>query len=154
MDQSGTKALNYAFTGMYDHALDPKGRLTLPSLYRDELANERRIIFAISPDKQCLAIHPESIWQEFLGNLRSLPRTVDGATSARRVILSTAFACEMDRQGRVLVPHQLRELAGITREVKVTGNLEVVEVWDRSRWEEYFRQGQEQLAVNASKLSL
>ena len=154
MSNSGGKGIDYAFQGMYDHSLDPKGRLTLPSSFRDQLNHEREIVFAIGFDKTCLTIYPSSAWRAVLERLKALPRTDPEATSVKRVLSWTAFPSELDRQGRVLVPYQLRELVGITRDVKVAGAIECVEVWDRARWEEYFRQGADQLASNASKLPL
>ena len=147
--------MNFKFTGRYYHALDPKGRLTLPSSFRTSLNHERQGMFALSLDNnKCLAIYPLPVWDNLLERLKSLSKTDAQAASFTRVLLSTVFDCEVDRQGRVLVPPQLRELAGIERDVAVVGHLETVEVWDRTRWEEYFRQGLEQLSANASKLTL
>ena len=139
---------------MYDHSLDPKGRLTLPAPFRERLADERRVVCALSLDKGCLEINPQSVWLTFLERLDSLSRTNPKAVSVRRALSWTSFRCEMDGQGRVLLPQQLRVLVGITREVKVAGAIRVIEVWDRARWEEYFKQSAEQLPANAIDLEL
>ncbi len=139
---------------MYPHALDPKGRLTLPSSFREHLNSDQPGMFALSLDKNCLDIYPMPAWRNFLERLKALPNTDAQVAKVKHVILSMAFPCEVDRQGRVLVPPKLRELAGIGRDVTVVGYLDTINVWDRARWEEYFKQGFEQLELNASKLSL
>lgn len=151
---SGGYALKYAFQGMYEHSLDPKGRLTLPAPFREQLNDERQVVCALSLDKLCLEINPQSVWLGFLARLEALSKTDKKAVAVKRVLSWTAFPCELDRQGRVLVPHQLRGLVGIDREVKVAGAIRLVEVWDLGRWNEYFRQGHEQLAPNSSDLAL
>ena len=94
------------------------------------------------------------VWRKFLDVLNSLPKNDPGAREFKRTILATAFDCEVDRQGRVLVPLRLRGWAGITRDVTLVGAGETVEVWDRAAWEVYFKMGQEHLEPNAGKLPL
>lgn len=140
------------FTGQYEHALDLKGRLKLPSSFREQLSAEPRVMMAIRPN-QCMGVYPVSEWVNLLGQLKTLPGTDQEALSVKRVLLSTAFSCDLDRQGRILIPTQLRELGGITRDVTVVGCQEVFEVWDRAYWKEYFAKGFLQYDQNAAKLA-
>jgi len=151
---SGDRSLKFEFSGAYDHALDPKGRLTLPAVFRRDINEKKRAKFSICLDKKCLVIHPRPVWLKFMEVLNSLQKNDPEAREFKRTMLATAFDCEVDGQGRVLVPPSLRALAGITRDVTLIGNGETVEVWDRARWEEYFRLGQEHLELNARKLPL
>jgi len=154
VEQSGEDTLRFEFTGTYNHSLDLKGRLTLPASFRVHLNDEQAPKFAPSFDKKCIVIYPLPVWLSLLDRIKALSKSDPSAVSVRRVILSMAFDCEVDRQGRVLVPLPLRSLTGIGRDVTVVGSLESAEIWDRGKWEEYFRQGHEQLEPNASRFTL
>lgn len=154
MDQNGNESAAFEFTGTYNHGLDAKGRLTLPSAFREHLNETASAKFAIWLDKQCIAIYPLPVWKQFLAKLQSLPWTDARSESVKRVILSSAFNCEVDRQGRTVLPPHLRELVGIGREVTLVGKGQFVEIWDRAKWTEYFKRGHEQLEADASRLTL
>lgn len=140
------------FTGQYDHSLDTKGRLKLPSSFREQLSGEGKVMLAIRPN-QCLGIYPLSEWVNLLAQLKTLPGTDQEALSVKRVLLSTAFQCDLDRQGRILLPPRLRELGGISKDVTVLGCQDVMEIWDRACWQEYFSKGFQQYDQNAAKLA-
>ncbi|MEK7766215.1 MAG: division/cell wall cluster transcriptional repressor MraZ [bacterium] len=141
------------FTGQYLHMLDPKGRLTLPSPFRDRLAGEPRAMLALRPN-HCLAIYPGAEWEALLARLKTLPGTDQQALGFKRVLLATAYPCELDKQGRIVVPPPLRALASITRDVTVVGAQEIVEIWDRTKWDEYLRMMLDLYDENAAKLQL
>jgi len=141
------------FSGHYLHMLDPKGRLTLPSSFRDLLAGEPRPMLALRPNR-CLALYPGAEWETLLARLKTLPGTDQQALGVKRVLLATAYPCELDKQGRILLPPPLRALAAIERDVAVVGHQEIVEIWDRAAWNEYFRVMFEQYDHNAGKLPL
>jgi MraZ protein len=143
------------FTGAYNHALDPKGRLTLPSSFRDELTRGGASPkFWLSLDRRSVTLAPAAVWREFFEKVRTLPRSDAKAEMVRRTIMATAFDCRTDHQGRALVPPQLRALVEIAREVTLVGAGDHVEIWDRAKWTDYFRQGHESLDVNTSSLPL
>lgn len=152
VDQSGGNELKFEFTGTYNHGLDGKGRLTLPSAFRSQLDGPAK--FSLALDKNCIVIHPKPVWHEWLAKLKALPRSDARAESVKRVILSSSFDCEVDAQGRTVVPPRLRELVGIGREVALVGNLETVEIWDRGTWTAYFKEGHERLDANTNNLPL
>lgn len=141
------------FTGQYFHALDPKGRLTLPAAFRDLLAREAKLMLAPRPNK-CLAIYPLAEWAALVARLKTLPQNDQQSLGFRRILLSSAYECAPDKSGRILVPPPLRALASIVRDVAVVGGQEIVEIWDRARWDEYFRLMFEQYDDNAGKQQL
>ena len=121
------------FMGEYSHSIDEKGRLIMPSKFRSELGETFVLTRGLDG---CLFAYPKSEWNDLEERLRSLPLTNKNARKITRFLVSAAASCEMDKQGRILVPSALREYAGLEKEVVVTGNLERVEIWDKTKWTE------------------
>ena len=84
----------------------------------------------------CLFIYPVDEWKAFEQKLRALPLTNKNARTFSRFFVAGAAMCELDRQGRVLVPQTLREFAGLEKDVVLTGNLDRIEVWSKEKWSE------------------
>ncbi|HEX5825893.1 MAG TPA: division/cell wall cluster transcriptional repressor MraZ [Candidatus Limnocylindrales bacterium] len=124
------------FTGEYRHAVDDKGRLAVPSRFRAQLAGG--VVVARWLDS-CLAIFPMAAWEELSAKVGSLPMTDPAARLLGRQLFAGAFETELDRQGRVLVPSNLRTFAGLENEALVLGNREHAEIWAPGRWEDYSR---------------
>lgn len=122
------------FLGEYQHALDEKGRLILPSAYREHLSEG--LVMTMGLD-HCLTIHPHADWQRVLAELRNFRSTDRRERAFVRMITSSAHPEELDRQGRVTVPPRLREYAGLRKDVTVVGADWKVEVWDTPTWESY-----------------
>ncbi len=139
---------------MFEHALDVKGRLTLPSDFRGHINHAQPAKITINFDRKSVAIYPLPAFRKFLDRLSRLPRTNPQAEAVRRTLMALTFNCEVDRQGRLLVTPRLRELAGIRRDVTVVGNIEKVDVWDRARWNESFSAGLDQLPANSLGLDI
>ena len=139
------------FTGRYFHTLDLKGRLKFPSFFREGLNEEKRVYLSYGVS-QCLTVYPASVWRAQVDRLKTITETDGEAFDYRRTKFASAQECELDSQGRLLIPAHIRSLAGIARSIAVIGNLDVVEVWDRARWEEYFKQSLEQHHENARKV--
>jgi MraZ protein len=154
VDQDTAESMQFDFTGNYNHTLDPKGRLTLPVVFREQLEQAAPAKYALALDTRCLVIYPLPVWRELRAKLDALPWNDPKAESVKRLLMSSAFNCEVDAQGRTLLPAHLRELAKIDREVSLVGKGKYVEVWDRTRWKEYSTRGQENLEDDASRLPL
>jgi MraZ protein len=122
------------FTGEYRHAVDDKGRLAVPSRFRAQLAGN--VVVARWLDT-CLAIFPISAWDELAAKVGGLPMTDPNARLLQRQLFAGAFETELDRQGRVLVPGNLRGFAGLEHEALVLGSRDHAEVWAPGRWETY-----------------
>ena len=121
------------FMGEYNHTIDAKGRLIIPAKFRELLGTEFVLTRGLDG---CLFIYPVDEWQAFEQKLRALPLTNKNARTFSRFFVAGAAMCELDRQGRVLVPQTLREFAGLEKDVVLTGNLDRIEVWSKEKWSE------------------
>ncbi len=123
------------FLGEYDHALDDRGRITLPRKIRQELGKEQ-IILARGFDVCIFGFDPES-WEREAAKQLEAPVTDEKARAIRRYMFAGAEKVEVDKIGRILVPALLKEYARIKGEVMVIGAGDHFELWDKARWEEY-----------------
>jgi MraZ protein len=122
------------FLGEFQHTLDPKGRVILPSAFREQLKGG--LVMTVGLDN-CLTIHPTDDWRRVLESLRNLRTTDRRERMFARVMTSSAHAEDIDKQGRVTIPARLREYASLTKDVTVVGADMRIELWDTSRWEAY-----------------
>ena len=119
------------FMGEYNHTIDAKGRLIIPAKFRETLGEEFILTRGLDG---CLSIYPMDEWKSFEEKLKALPLTDKNARAFLRFFVAGATSCELDRQGRILVPGTLREFAGLEKEVVLTGNLTRIEVWSKEKW--------------------
>ena len=120
------------FMSRYNHTIDPKGRLSIPSQYREILGDE----FVVSKGMDgCLFVFDQPEWQAFEEKLRGLPMIDKEARQFTRFFLAGAASVEVDKQGRILLPAVLREFAGITKDTVLVGVGSRVEIWSKDRWE-------------------
>ena len=118
------------FMGEYNHTIDAKGRLIVPTKFREQLGEA----FVIAKGNDgCLAIYTNEDWEAFSKKLQALPATKDNRTYVRTIV-GGATSVETDKQGRVLVPGSLREYAGLDKDVVLAGVIDKIEVWDKERW--------------------
>lgn len=122
------------FIGEYQHSLDEKGRVTVPSKYREQL--EDSFILTKGLDG-CLFIYTLSEWAVFEQKLKSLPLTNLNARKFVRFFLSGAVECVPDKQGRILIPSSLRVYSEIEKDIVFIGMGNRIEVWSQSKWEVY-----------------
>ncbi|MDO4554315.1 MAG: division/cell wall cluster transcriptional repressor MraZ [Lachnospiraceae bacterium] len=120
--------------GEYDHTLDAKGRIVVPSKVREELGDH----FVISKGfEHCLYIFPKESWDKFVGKMEALPGSSAKVRKVQRHFIGGSKECEPDKQGRFSIPANLREYASITKDVVLVGLADRLEVWDQSMWKEY-----------------
>ena len=119
------------FMGEYNHTIDAKGRLIIPSNFREALGSEFVLTKGLDG---CLFVFPMKEWEAFEEKLRSLPLIDKNARKFSRFFLAGASTCELDKQGRILVPGTLREFAQMDKEVVLTGMLDRIEVWSKEQW--------------------
>ena len=125
------------FIGEYSHSVDAKGRLILPSRFREELGAE--CVVAKGYDG-CLSVYTMEEWDGFVASLTKLSPHNPDARRVLRLLSAGATPCELDKQGRINIPANLREHADICGdkvEVVVVGALSKIEVWSQARWKEY-----------------
>jgi MraZ protein len=125
------------FRGRYEHTIDPKGRLSIPSRYREELAARGIATLVLSEGDQCVWAFPLDAWEQLEERLRLHPQLSPERRSVVRVMVASAKECPVDRAGRTLVPPELREFAGLKKDVMITGALEWFEIWSRERWADH-----------------
>lgn len=121
------------FTGEYEHSLDTKGRVIVPAKLRDDLGESFMITMGFDG---CLCAYPNDEWEIFVAKLRSLPELRKEARATLRHFVARAGRCELDKQGRILIPAKLREFAGLEKEIVFVGALSKVEIWSKERWDE------------------
>lgn len=120
------------FTGEYRHNLDAKGRIIIPSKLREELGFKFVITKGLDG---CLAIYNMEQWGKMLEKLNLIPETSRDGRLYKRMFTSKACECQLDNQGRIIIPTNLLKEANITKESVVVGAGEWVEIWSEERWE-------------------
>ena len=122
------------FVGKYNNSIDSKSRVIVPAKFRDEL--EGRCIIAKSLDR-CLTIYPLAQWEKFVEEkLEILPAGNPQARKLKRHFYSSAAECDVYKQGRLTIPQELKEYAGIEKELITVGSDKTIEVWSREHWED------------------
>lgn len=117
-------------TGTYEHSIDDKGRLVVPSRLREELG----CVFYLAPGvKNNLTIYPMESWNVLRERAAALTTT---QAAAMDVFFASAFRCEPDKQWRIQIPNNLREYAKIDRDVVTTGNNDRAQIWSAEQWAE------------------
>ena len=119
------------FLGEFEHAIDDKGRVAIPARFREELGEGMVLTRGFD---QCLQAFPRARWQELSAKVSSLSLGSAEARNLRRMLFANAAEVEVDRQGRILIPQNLREYAGLAEQVVITGLDTYFELWSGERW--------------------
>jgi MraZ protein len=140
--------------GEYQHSIDLKKRLAVPSKFRGELKN--KVVVTRGLDK-CLFIYPMKAWEELAGKLGTMPVGEAATRSFIRLMLAGATDVDVDKQGRILIPDYLKEYAGLNKNVTVAGVYNRLEIWDEKRWNEYKKKAEkntDEIAEQLGKLGV
>ncbi len=123
------------FRGINNLALDAKGRMAMPSRYRDRLLDGcgGRLVVTVDRD-HCLLVYPLPEWEVIEAKLVELPSLNRQARLLQRLLIGHATECEMDGQGRILLPTTLRDFAGLTKKIVLIGQGKKFEIWDETTW--------------------
>lgn len=116
----------------FEYTIDVKGRLTMPAKLREELSEQ--FVITVGMDG-CLFVYPDDEWDEFVCKLKELPSTPQ-ARKLQRYFMSLASYTEIDKQGRFLIPSQLRQMVGLEKEAVILGNIGKIEIWSKQKWDE------------------
>ena len=119
-------------TGEFNHSIDTKGRLIIPSKLRESLGEHFVITKGLDG---CLFLYPDNEWEAFEDKLRTLPLTNKKARDFKRFFLGSATEGELDKQGRVLISASLRSYANLEKEVVLVGLIDKVEIWSKDAWD-------------------
>ena len=117
-------------TGTYEHSIDAKGRLFIPSKLREELGVSFYLAMGVDA---CLAIYPQETWERFTEKFASLPMS---QSKAMRPLFANAAKCELDSQGRIVIPQKLRKYAGLDKDTVIIGVNDRAEIWAAETWNE------------------
>ncbi len=122
------------FIGEYEHNLDTKGRVTMPAKLREDIGDTFIVTKGLDG---CLFAYSTIEWNNFEEKLKSLPLTNKNARDFVRFFLSGAIECEIDKQGRFLIPNNLRTYAKLEKEVVIIGVGTRIEIWNKDEWTKY-----------------
>ncbi len=121
------------FYGEYTHTIDAKGRLIIPSEFRDQLGDKFMITKGMD---RCLFVYALEDWQVLEQKLKALPLTNPAARQLTRYLLGGAKGCELDKQGRINIPQKLREFAGLDKDALLVGVGDRIEIWNEDLYTE------------------
>jgi MraZ protein len=127
--------------GSYNHTIDPKGRLFVPAKWREDLGEN--FIVTRSGSEHCLIGMCIEEWQKLAGKLAALPMTNKDAQKIHRSLSQWATDCELDKQGRILIPQKLRAFAGLEGETTLVGMNNRIEIWNAAELERYNEEEEE-----------
>lgn len=136
------------FRGQSVHRLDAKGRLRIPTKFREVLQNHYKDALIITVMDKCLVAYPPESWEEIEAKVQDFSQVQGDQRAFMRHFVSSAEECEFDNQGRILIPPFLRETVGLGQEVLLAGMLKSFEIWDKATWErhrEWYRDNSEQI---------
>lgn len=136
--------------GEYEHTIDAKGRLTIPSKFREELTAG---IVVTQGLEKCLFIYPGARWDELAKKIDQVPFTKKDVRTFVRLFFSGAAECQLDPQGRILLPSYLREYASLDSRAVIIGLYSRLEIWNPSDWREVKAQAEKEGGMVAEHLS-
>jgi MraZ protein len=138
-----TQAAEYRFRSRSEHNLDTKGRLNIPSRFREVLRHEFSENLIVTNWHHCLKAYPLPVWEHLEAILLGEGKKQAGMAPFVRYIISGVTECALDKQGRILVPPALRADFNITKEVVLNGMLDHFEIWSKAGWEAETKQTRE-----------
>lgn len=126
-----------AFSGKYYYTVDPKGRVIIPSPFREIISTNYSTKLYITNDlfDKCLHIYPQEEWIKLEEKVRPLPKTQEEVKFFMRRVIASAQEIELDKQGRILIPAAQREDAGLNADIVIVGQIDKIELWDRKEWD-------------------
>lgn len=137
------------FMGEYHHNIDSKGRMIIPSKFRDSLGETFVLTRGLD---QCLFGYPLTEWKLLEEKLKTLPLTKKDARAFTRFFFSGAIECELDKQGRINIATPLLDYAKLEKECVVIGVSNRIEIWSKDGWEDYFNSSEESFSEIAENM--
>jgi MraZ protein len=145
------------FRGTFEHTIDDKGRVSVPAKFRDCLlaSSDERVVLTnfFVGSLRCLDVYPYPAWVQFEERLRGRPQFDANMMRFQNYYFAGAHECQLDKQGRILLPPILRDYAGLKREVTFTAAGEKFRIWDREAWSKVFVDAEQALMQNPEMLT-
>lgn len=148
------EGVDHMFMGEYQHNMDSKGRVIIPAKFREALGEK---FVATRGLDNCLFVYPMHEWSNLEKKLTSLPLTSKNARTFVRFFFSGATESELDKQGRVSIPANLRDYAKLEKEVVIIGLANRIEIWARERWDNFLSDAEdsyEEIAAAMEELGI
>ena len=144
------------FQGSQSINMDSKGRMAIPSRYRDVLAAAcgGRLVITANPYDRCLSIYPEPQWQAIRTQIEALPSSAKAVRRIQRLVLGNAIELEIDANGRILLPPTLRDYAALDKKLMLVGLGQKAELWSETRWNELLDESSDDESLPAEIQSL
>lgn len=139
------------FVGTFEHSLDDKGRVVLPSTFRAQLTDARGYLAQLD---SCLGLWTVTGFEEVAELLKAQIREGRATQAAMRSFSSSAHEVTTDSQGRITIPQRLREFAGLERDAVLIGAMDRIEVWDATRWADQSAAADDSLVKAVTALGL
>ena len=136
------------FIGQYNHTIDDKGRIIIPSKIRNDLGNNFIVTRGLDG---CLFIYSNIEWENIINKYKNLPDTKE-KRNFLRVFLSGASICEYDKQGRINIPSSLIDYAKLSRECIIVGVFDRLEIWSKESWDKFIETNSDNLSDTADSL--
>lgn len=127
------------FMGEHQHSIDIKGRLIIPSKFREELGESFVLTRGLD---QCVFVYPQDEWTQIEQKLKALPFTKKDARAFTRFFFSGACECQLDKQGRVSITQPLKDYAKLEKDCVVIGVSNRIEIWSKPVWESYYKESE------------
>ena len=137
------------FFGSFEHSLDEKNRLLIPSRLRGQIGSK---LFIMKGYEGSLALYPEEGFQKHLKKLESLPFESKISRDIERISLSSVFELDVDKVNRIQIPTALINKYGITKDVVVVGVIDHIEVWSKAKWEQYLKDNEAEFESKSEEL--
>lgn len=137
------------FFGSFEHTLDDKNRLLVPSKLRGELGSK---LFIMKGYEGSLAIYPSASFTKYLEKLENLPYEAKISRDITRIALSSVFELDVDKVNRIQIPTALINKYAISKEVVVVGLIDHIEVWSKAKWDEYLKANEKQFEEKSEEL--
>ncbi len=131
------------FRGRYEYTIDSKGRVSIPSKFKEILIQQYDERLVITNYDLCLVAYPNQEWSAIEEKIKNFPSLSKEIRTFYRFFYSSGIDCEIDRQGRLLIPQSLRDYAKLGKDIVLVGVGKGIEIWNKERWEEEFRKSQE-----------
>ena len=140
------------FRGRYEHTIDPKGRLSIPSKFREILVANYDERLILTNFDNCLWAYPVREWKLVEEKVAALPQFKPEVKALQRFFISAASECPLDPNGRIIVPPPLRRYASLETDVVIVGATKRFEIWSKERWVEYYKNTRDSFESVAEKL--
>jgi MraZ protein len=140
------------FRGRSKHTLDEKGRLAIPTRFKDTLKQKDESCLVVTNYQNCLWAFAKDDWRVIEEKAANLPLMDKASNTYRTIFISGAQECPI-KQGRITIPPDLRELAGLKRDVVLVGELKFFGIWDKDRWDEEFQRASNDFPQDSQALS-